>query len=312
MQPLQYIETLRESVISVLGAPPDPAPLRAQTLDAVEGPDYRCEHITYQVSPNDWSFAYFLLPIGVTAPVPVVYCHHRHRNDFSVGKEDILSLNGDANDSLGIELVRRGYAVFAPDALGFGERRHADSDGHTFDQAYNFYHLATRLLRGETLLRKVISDVSRGIDYLETRPEIDRRFIGFIGHGYGGKMAIWSMALEPRIRAGVGHRGATTYRENVRRSDWIQTEFVVPRLLQVADLHHILSLVAPRPFLLSTTDDDPQSADAQAIYRQALVTYERHGVPQRLSFYSYPGSDVFERHMRHNAYTWLDSWLKPF
>ncbi|MCC7207038.1 MAG: dienelactone hydrolase family protein [Anaerolineae bacterium] len=312
MQSLQYIETLRESVTSVLGAPPDPAPLRPQTLDCVEMPDYRCEHVTYQLSPNDWGFAYLLLPTDVSAPAPAVYCHHRHRNDFRLGKEDILTPSDDSGASLAVELVRRGYAVFAPDALGFGERRHPDSDGHAFDQAYNFYQLATRLLRGETLLRKVICDVSRGIDYLEMRPEIDKRYIGFIGHGYGGKMAIWSMALEPRIRAGVGHRGATTYRENVRRSDWIQTEFVVPRLLQVADLHHILSLVAPRPFLLSTTDDDPQSADAQTIYRQALPTYERHGVPQRLSFYSYPGGDVFERDMRHNAYTWLDSWLKPF
>ena len=311
-QHINMTEALRQSVIAVLGAPPDPMPLQPEVLDVASEPGYRREHIRYQVGLHDWAYAYVLIPESLERPVPAVFCHHRHRNDFSIGKAEIVGLAGDGEPAIGVELVRRGYLVFAPDAIGFGERRSPESDGHAFDQAYNFHQLALRLLRGETLLRKVIWDVSRGVDYLETRPEVNPRAFGFIGHGYGGKMAIWSMALEPRFRAGVGHRGAITYRENVRRGDWLQVEFIVPRLMQVADLYHILTLVAPRPFLLSTTDDDPQGADAQEIYQRALPAYEAYGMAHRLSFYSYPGSDVFDRHMRHNAYTWLDSWLQPY
>ncbi len=311
-QQTSYTDAFRQAVNSVLGAPPDLAPLLPEVLDVVAEKGYRREHIKYQVSPGDWSFAYMLLPDPLTSPAPVIYCHHRHNNDFQTGKQEIVGLDGSGDESIGVELVRRGYAVFAPDAIGFGERRSPESDGHTFDQAYSFHQLALRLLRGETLLRKLISDVSRGIDYLETRAEIDSRFIGFIGQGYGGKMAIWSMALEPRIRAGVAHCGVVTYRENVRRGDWFQAEFVVPRLMQVADLHHILALIAPRPFLVSTTDGDPESADAYDIYRRALPAYTQHGVTHRLSFYRYPGGTVFERHMRFNAYSWIDSWLQPF
>jgi dienelactone hydrolase len=240
------------------------------------------------------------------------YWQQRPNHPFELGKSEIVGLGGDKNHAIGMELVQRGYIVFAPDALGFGERRSPESDGDAFDLAYSFHQLALRLLRGESLLRKVLWDVSRGIDYLETRTEADTRFVGFMGHGYGGKMAIWATALEPRIRAAVAHCGVVTYREHVRRGDFFQVEFVVPRLMQVADLHHILSMVAPRPFLLSTTEGDPQSADAADIHRKTLPVYEKHGVANRLSFYRYPGGDVLEPHMRHNAYNWLDSWLQPF
>lgn len=311
MQP-NYADTLRASVTAVLGAPPDPAPLEPQILDVAAEKGYRREHVKYQVSPGDSSYAYLLIPNQLRAAAPVIYCHHRHNNTFRLGKSEIVGLGGDKNHAIGVELVKRGYIVFAPDALGFGERRSPESDGDTFDLAYNFHQLALRLLRGETLLKKVLWDMSRGLDYLETRTEIDSRFIGFMGHGYGGKMAIWSMATDSRIRAAVAHCGVVTYRAHVKRGDWFQVEFVVPRLMQVADLHHILGLIAPRPCLISTTEDDPQSADADEIYRKTLPTYEKMGVGNRLSFYRYPGGDVLEPHMRYNAYNWLDSWLLPF
>jgi len=79
--------------------------------------------------------------------------------------------------------------------------------------------------------------------------------MGFIGVGYGAKMALWAAAA--RLRVSVppsAHNGIVTYREHVKSGEWFQVEFVVPVLMQVADMHHILSLIAPRPFLLSTAD----------------------------------------------------------
>ncbi len=306
-----HADTFRESVLSVLGAPPDPAPLQPQVLDVAAGDGFRREHIKYQVSPGDWGYAYLLVPNDLHAPTPVIYCHHRHANNYRLGKAEVVGLAGDKNHAVGLELVQRGYVVFAPDALGFGERRSPRSDSDTFDVAYNFHQLALRLLRGETLLKKVLWDVSRGIDYLETRSEVDSRFLGFIGCGYGARMALWATAMEPRIHAAVAHGGIITYREHIKRGDWFQAEFVVPRLMQVADIHHIFSLIAPRPFLLST-DGDAQSADAYEIYQKTIPAYQKHGVTNRLAFYRYKGGEMFEPGMRNNAYNWLDSWLKPF
>lgn len=305
-------DTLRQSVISVLGAPPDPAPLLPQVLDVTAETGYRREHIRYQVSPNDWGYAYLLLPDRIQTAVPVIYCHHANLGDFRVGKDEVVGLAGDRRHAIGPELARMGFAVFAPDAIGYGERRSAHSDGHSYDAAYTQHQHALLLLRGETLLRKIIWDVSKGIDYLETRSEIDSRYVGFLGHNYGGKVALWAAALEPRITAAAAHGGIITYRENLRRGQWFQIEFVVPRLMQVADMHHILSLIAPRPFLISTIAGDTHSADAEEIYQRAQPSYQKFGAGHRLSLYRYPGGNGFEPNMRFNVYTWFSSWLMPY
>ncbi len=312
MMQAQHTDTFRESVLSVLGAPPDPAPLQPEVIEVVPGEGFRREKIKYQVSTNEWAYAYLLIPNTLRTPTPTIYVHHRGGKSWTLGKSEAAGLSGDKDYAIALDLVQRGYVAFAPDAIGFEDRRSPESDGDAFDQSYNFHQLAVRLLRGETLLKKVLWDISRGIDYLETRTEVDSRFLGIMGHGYGGKMALWAAALEPRIKAAVAHCGIVTYREHLKRGEWFQAEFVVPRLMQVADIHHILSMVAPHPFLLSTTEDDPQSADAQEIYQKALPVYEKHGVANRLAFYRYPGVAALKPNMRNNAYNWLDSWLLPY
>jgi len=132
-------------------------------LDVAACPGYRQEHIKYQVSPGDWSYAYLLIPDNLRSAAPAIYAHHRH--NFKLGKAEIVGMGGDKDQAIGIELVmKRGYIVFAPDAIGFGERRSPDSDGDTYDLAYSFHQLALRLLRGdETLLKKILWDVSKGL-----------------------------------------------------------------------------------------------------------------------------------------------------
>ena len=281
-----------------------------QVLDVAACPGYRQEHIKYQVSPGDWSYAYLLIPDNLRSAAPAIYAHHRY--NFKLGKAEIVGMGGDKDQAIGIELVKRGYIVFAPDAIGFGERRSPDSDGDTYDLAYSFHQLALRLLRGETLLKKILWDVSKGLDYLETRTEVNSHYMGFIGVGYGAKMALWAAALDSRISAAVAHNGIITYREHVKSGEWFQVEFVVPRLMQVADMHHILSLIAPRPFLLSTADGIAQSTDVAEIYHKTLPVYEKQGASNRVALYRYKtDEDAFTPEMRFNAYTWLDSWLNP-
>lgn len=118
--------------------------------------------------------------------------------------------------------------------------------------------------------------------------------------------------MEPRIKAAVAHNGVVSFREHIRKGEWFEAEFIVPRLMQVADVHHILSLVAPRPFLLSTTDGAQPTSDATEVYQKILPIYEKQGAPNRMSLYRYKATSGFEVAMRVNAYNWLDSWLKPF
>ncbi len=311
-------EAFRESIKSVLGAPPEEAPLSPQVLEIVEEDGYRREKIRYRLGLDDWGFAYLLIPEFAHEPLPAVLCHHRHNRDWSLGKSEVVGLRGDPDEAYGLDLVRRGYVVFAPDALAFEDRCPPDVDHDDPLEAYmnNFNELAARLLRGETLLKKVIWDASRGIDYLLTRQDVvDASRIGFMGHGYGARMAIWTAALDDRIFACVAHGSVGSMYQAQRSGHFIQIEFAVPRLLQVADYDRVLSLAAPRPLLISASGDDPDSQDAKDVYMKARRSYARMGAANRFAFYQYddePDAPYFTMQARHKAYDWLDDWLQPF
>ncbi len=68
-------EAHRENLKSILGAPPEDAPLNAQVLEVVELEHYRREKVRYQVSPGDWGYAYLLIPNALREAGPAVFCH---------------------------------------------------------------------------------------------------------------------------------------------------------------------------------------------------------------------------------------------
>ena len=59
-------------------------------------------------------------------------------------------------------------------------------------------------------------ELSRSIDYLETRPDLDKNNIGYYGFSWGAAMGAILPALENRVKASVLHGGGF-YLQNVAR-----------------------------------------------------------------------------------------------
>src|SRR5215217_655671 len=55
----------------------------------------------------------------------------------------------------------------------------------------------------------------RALDYLETRPEVDRSRIGMTGRSGGGAYSWWVAALDDRIKVAAPTAGITTLRNHV-------------------------------------------------------------------------------------------------
>ncbi|MDX2151690.1 MAG: alpha/beta fold hydrolase [Bryobacteraceae bacterium] len=84
-------------------------------------------------------------------------------------------------------LVERGFAVFAFDQIGFGSR---------VEQARLFYERYPRW----SLLGKMVADTRAAVDALAAMEELDASKIFLAGYSLGGKAAIWTAALEPRVK----------------------------------------------------------------------------------------------------------------
>ncbi len=302
-----WLKAKRRQLIRLLGGFPGRTPLNAVVTKREELKDRFVEWIRYEAEPGDIVPAVMLIPKGRTPPVPAVLCHHQHAGQFELGKSEILGWAGNPQQAYASELCARGYITLSPDCIGFEERAHPRLSGPDYER----FLAHDLLLHGLTLQGKMIWDVMRAIDYLSTRPEVDEARIGMIGHSLGACETWWSMALEPRIKAGAASCGVTTYAA-VLAAEWYHNYgWYVPAILKWGDQPEVVSLIAPRPFLALSGAKDrgfPISGARDVVSRAGML-YRRLGAGEALELFESPAGHEFTDEMRHKAYLWFDRWL---
>lgn len=290
----------RLALLNAIGPFPPKAELRPNTLESVDCGTYMREKVQYYTEPDELVSAYICIPKNKKSKTPVIFCHHQHDWNFALGKGEVVGLAGDPDQQYAAELAERGYITFAPDAIGFEERNWSAG---TFQSAY--FEMTSRLVTGRTLLAKILHDASVGVDYLAGRDEVDQDRIGFIGHSYGGRMAIWLPAFDKRIKASVSNCGCINYKNSLQHDTGIQMEFCVPSIMKAGDIEDIVALVAPTPLLISAAEDDKWSRGARQIY-DMNKSYFPEG---NLKLSVWPGGHAFTKSMRDMAYLFLDQHL---
>jgi dienelactone hydrolase len=98
-----------------------------------------------------------------------------------------------------VELIRRGYAVLSFDQIGFGTR---------IEHAKDFY----RRYPHWSLLGKMVADTRAAITAAQDLQEIDPAQIYLLGYALGGKVALWTAALDDRATGFVSVAGFTPLR----------------------------------------------------------------------------------------------------
>ena len=242
---------------------------------------YTRRHLKIRSESDDWIPAYLLVPKQPAATrVPAMLCLHQ---TVAQGKDEPCGIRGDPELAFAVELVRRSYVCLAPDVIGFGERIPAGQQ--PYHDSIAFY----RKHPGWAFLGKMIWDIGRLVDYLETLPEVDPQRIGSIGHSHGAYGTLFAAAFEPRVSVAIASCGFTTFRADPNPERWSHATALLPQLGSYLpntasipfDWQHVLGLVAPRPLFIwyatrdaifSKTDNlDGLLKDVQGVYR----LYER-------------------------------------
>jgi dienelactone hydrolase len=105
------------------------------------------------------------------------------------------------------------------------------------------------LMLGKTLLAERVYDVDRGIDYLHTRTDCDKKRIGVMGNSGGGTISLFSAALLPRIAFAMPSCYFCTFRDSVMSICHCADNYV-PGLLKHAEMADVMGLFAPKPVVL--------------------------------------------------------------
>ncbi len=187
---------LREQMRGVLTLPDERVSLAPEIHRRITGEGYRIESLTYASEPGSRVTALLYLPAERRGRVPaiVLACGHG-------GSKSCLYAQ-----YAGQLYAKLGFALLAPDTIG-EEERHVDrkmgARGHDLYLKGEDTEAFVRTKLKRMVLGKITWDLMRGIDYLETREEVDGSRIGIMGYSLGGASAGSVAVLDDRVDAAL-------------------------------------------------------------------------------------------------------------
>jgi len=282
-------EQLRAKLLQCLGGPwPEPTPLQPK-LHRVEHKDgYRIEWVSYEAEPGDRVPALLLVPDGVDGEhqAPAVAVWHQHNGEWHLGKSEPAGLAGNPMHHTGVAFVKMGYVVLCPDALCFEERQDSVLRGGDYER----FVFLRYVVSGKCLAWKNILDMRRAIDYLESRPEVQKGRIGCYGHSMGATHTWLLGPWEDRLRCLAANCCLPTYTAIHRTKILHCFPNFIPGWFQYGDTPEIAALTAPRPLLMTFGEQDagsPIQEVRQGLERIAQA-YQAAGTPENFRAFIQP------------------------
>jgi dienelactone hydrolase len=276
---------VRATLLQCLGEmPPRPDPQVVKVVATEDHGDFTLERFQFHNGVDMVVPGVILIPKSRQGRAPAIIGLHGHGSVSSNGK-DVVATNPNSGQLIGPSLVRKGYIVAAIDGYFHGERigkgPGGDRDNKDAQEATLF---KLYLWQGRTLWGMMLRDQQCLIDYLQTRPEVDKERIGATGMSMGCTGSWWLAAIDERVKAVVGVCCFTRFTEllahgNLRAHG---IYYFVPGLLRHFDSEAIYSLIAPRPMLMLSGDQDggaPTDGIA-TLERKLSAVYRLYGKPK--------------------------------
>ena len=272
---------LQATLAAITGPFPDKTPLNAKVTSVVERNNFRVENIIFESQPGFLvTSSLFIpkIPDGQQAPA-IIYCSGHTLEGYRSPTYQHKIIN----------LVKKGFIVFAFDPVGQGERlEYYDPEtgksvvgGPTREHSYPG---AQAFITGSSQATYMIWDGIRAVDYLFTRPEVDRERIGITGRSGGGTQSAYIAALDERIYAAAPEAYITSFTrllQSIGPQDAEQNLYNgIRHGIDHADL---LSVRAPKPaMIIATTNDFFSIQGAREAFREVQDVYLAHGKPENI------------------------------
>ena len=187
-----YRKAMHAKMIEAIGGFPERTPLNARTVSTIRREGYVIEKVMFESMPGLIVSANLFIPNRHEFKPPyaavVMSCGHAGKD----GKDSATYQRAC------VHIANRGMVAFMFDPYEQGERRQFAEVGCT--QAHNLIGLKAMLL-GWSMPMLRLWDGIRAVDYVETRGEVDRERIGYMGQSGGGTMSALMTAADWRLKA---------------------------------------------------------------------------------------------------------------
>ena len=285
-------EFLRRELLNALGLDPLPprTPLNPSVTGRIEREGYSIEKVSFESRPNHVVPALLYLPQNVEKPVPAIVSAIGH---WSYGK------SSNAPQLRGIALAKQGYAVLALEAC-YAWERGIPGNSEGFEP----------FVAGGAIAGHMVWDIMRGVDYLETRPDIDTTRLGITGASGGGLQTFYAGAVDTRFKA-VMPAVALWSMPELAINFYYSGDNWVPGISRMGGMGTLIALTAPRAMLVMNMDSDYSTSYACEVMVNAARPYYRlYGAENRILHTIEKGPHNYTRRMRENTCAFVDRWLK--
>jgi dienelactone hydrolase len=334
----------RGKLLELLQYSPRPCDPRAEVVDVNQEDGYRREKVCFNTTPDVRVPAYVLIPNGLTKPAPGIVALHDHGGFYLWGKEKLVQSPQEhpsltefrkqsyAGKSIASELARRGYVVLVIDMFYWGERRLLlDDDASDWRNpdlhmarervaAFNRRAGENEQLVGRTIFAAGFTwagvmfwDDVRSVEYLVSRPEVDKNRIGCVGLSVGGLRSCHLAALDDRIKAAVVVGWMCSFPRQLQKHirHTIGHTKLVPGLYRYLDYPDVASLAMPSSLLVINGRKDTlfEPSGVQLAFDKLAACYRKAGIGDRFRARLYDTPHEFNEEMQTEAWEWLKRWI---
>lgn len=256
---------------------------KRETLQQTEREGFVQRRIRFEIAPDQTIEGYLLLPQGA-GPFPGVVVPY-YEPESSTG------LNETKLRDFAYQLTKRGFVTLSIGSPG-GDARKPEL-GQSRCQPLSF-------------LAYVAANC---YNLLASTPQVDPKRIGIVGHSYGGKWAMFAACLYAKFACGVwsdpgivfdekrsnvnywepwylGEEAGKTRKPGVVTTENPRTGAYKEIFESGHDLHELLALMAPRPFLVSGGSED--ALERWRPLNRVIGVYQLIGATNRVAMTNRP------------------------
>jgi dienelactone hydrolase len=307
----------RRRLIGILGLEHmPPVQPTARMTDRSDCGDYIREHWLMQTQSQVVMPFYVLAPKDQAGPLPAVLCPHGHGGGGKAAvagvheHADVTAAINRYNYDYGAQFARAGFRAFCPDARGFGERQEKEArTGVTLSSCHYLQLMGAPM--GIPVIGMWVFDLMRLADYVITRKDVVPKRLGCAGLSGGGYQTLFLSAIDSRVTCAVVSGYFYGVRDSLLEMPGNCDCNVVPHLWQDFDMGDIGALIAPRPLLVETGDQDPLNGanGLKNVSSQLKITGKAYRLLRARNHLKH---DVFTGQHRWNgveAIPWMKRWL---
>lgn len=299
-------QMIRRTLLDIVGPFPQKNSLNAKILRKISKSGYTVEHILYESQPGFYVTSSLFIPAGLqpgSKSPAVIYCSGHAPEGYRSPVYQNVILN----------LVKKGFMVFAFDPVGQGERlEYIDpATGKSSPTGEHSVAGAQGFITGNTQSRIMIWDGIRAVDYLLGRGDVDPARIGITGRSGGGTQSAYIAAMDDRIKAAAPENYITNFTRLIQTEGPQDAEQnLFNGIAKGLDMADYLLVRAPKPTLMITTTRDMFSIQgARETAKEVSRIFKAYGKPENFRMITDDALHASTKKNREAMYAFFQKYL---